>query len=72
MRELTTQQATVLDVLHRWRREGALYTSDIAYGAKMNTARAFRALEALEKRGAVKRVVKGMPTSWALAEGPQP
>lgn len=62
--------AVVLTVMRRWRREGALWTSDIAYGAKLPTAMTRRKLEALEKVGAVRRVVTGNPTSWELADEP--
>lgn len=65
---LTPTQETVLAVMRRWRREGALYTSDIAHGAKVKTGEARRALNVLEQRGEVKRVLRGNPTSWILAD----
>jgi DNA-binding IclR family transcriptional regulator len=59
--------ASVLSVLRRWQAEGALWTSDVAHGARTTTAEARRALLALERKGLVRRVVEGNPTSWALA-----
>lgn len=66
--ELTTAAETALCVMRRWRREGALWTSDIAHGVKLPTATVRRALFALEKAGLVRRVVVGNPTSWELTD----
>lgn len=61
-------KGSVLAVMRRWRREGALWTSDIAHGVRQSTATARRALIALEKDGTVRRVVTGNPTSWELTD----
>lgn len=60
----TTLKGTVLNVLYRWQKEGPLWTSDIAHGARLPTSLTRRCLVALEKEGKAKRVATGNPTSW--------
>lgn len=60
---------SVLNLMRRWQREGALWTSDIAHGVKVKTAKARSSLVRLEAAGKVRRVVTGNPTSWELING---
>lgn len=52
--------------------EGAMWTSDIAWGVRASTAATRYALIRLEKRGLVRRVVIGRPTSWEAPTSPTP
>ncbi len=51
--------------------EGAMWTSDIAWGVRSTTAAARYALIRLEKQGLVRRVVIGSPTSWEAVPEPR-
>jgi predicted ArsR family transcriptional regulator len=68
-----TDPQTTADRIVRYlrvcRREGALWTSDIAHGARIATDAARRELGRLEAAGTVRRVVIGNPTSWELVSG---
>jgi hypothetical protein len=70
---MTTTQPDLLSeriiaYLARHRREGAIWTGDIAYGLGERTPPVRAALIRLERTRAVRRVATGTPTSWALAE----
>ena len=59
----------VMAALRFYRREGAVWTSDISHTAKLPTATTLRALQRLEKAGKARRVVEGgggYPSSWEL------
>jgi predicted ArsR family transcriptional regulator len=55
--------------LSRHRREGALWTADIAARLCEPTAQVRRALERLVKTGAVERVAMGTQSSWRIVQG---
>jgi hypothetical protein len=59
----------IIAYLARHRREGAIWTADIAYGIGERTTPVRAALVRLERARAVRRVVTGTPTSWAPAAG---
>ena len=58
------QEPTEDKVLSKVRANDALYTSDIAWDARIPTKAALRILKRLEKRGLVERVLTGNPISW--------
>lgn len=58
----------VLSFMRRNSREGAMWTGDIAIGAKMRTESARSVLKTLEGKDMVRRVVVGNPTSWELVD----
>jgi len=57
----------IIAYLARHRREGAIWTADIAYGIGERTVKVRATLMQLERARSVRRVVIGTPTSWALA-----
>ncbi len=59
-------EVAITRYLRLCRREGALWTSDIAHGIKKGTLGTRRILERMEKAGTVCRVVTGNPISWEL------
>ena len=63
---MTDDEMRVLNIMRKWRGEGAHWTSDIAHGAKISTPKARSVLRKLEAAGKVARVVTGNPTSWRL------
>ena len=63
---MSDDEGRVLNIMWKWRDEGALWTSDIAHGARLTTAKARSVLRGLEAQGKVARVVIGNPTSWRL------
>jgi len=63
---MTPDQNLILTRMRRWCADGAQWTSDLAHGAGISTPATRRALVGLEKRGLVRRVVRGNPTSWEL------
>jgi hypothetical protein len=58
----------IIAYLARHRREGAIWTGDIAYGLGERTPPVRAALLRLERARMVRRVATGSPTSWALAD----
>jgi uncharacterized membrane protein len=58
----------IIAYLARHRREGAIWTGDIAYGLGERTMPVRAALVRLERARTVRRVVTGTPTSWALTD----
>lgn len=75
MVESATLRNRIVAYLRLCEREGALYTSDIAWGVRdrygtANTPAANRELRRMERDGTVERVClggNGHPTSWRLA-----
>jgi hypothetical protein len=63
---MSDDEMRVLNIMRKWRDEGAHWTRDIALGAGITTAKARSVLRGLEARGKVARVVMGNPTSWRL------
>lgn len=60
----------IIAYLRRTEIEGALWTSDIAYGVKAPTSAVLRRLRGLAGDGKVERVVKGgkgHPASWKIS-----
>jgi sugar-specific transcriptional regulator TrmB len=54
--------------MHKWRKEGAMWTKDIAYAAGLPTPRAHLVLKGLLRRGKVRRVASGNPVSWEVVD----
>lgn len=59
-------EGRISSFLLRHRKEGALWTSDIAIGLREPTPFIRKILKQMEKSGTVRRVVIGSPTSWEL------
>jgi DNA-binding IclR family transcriptional regulator len=58
----------VFGLMHKWRKEGAMWTKDIAYAAGLPTPRAHLVLKGLLRRGKVRRVASGNPVSWEVVD----
>lgn len=58
----------ITEYLTRHVREGALWTSDVAYGVRQPTAKVRRVLFTLALQGVVERVVMGNPSSWRIVK----
>jgi DNA-binding IclR family transcriptional regulator len=65
---MSDDEMRVLNIMRRWRDEGAHWTREIARGAGLATAKAGSVLRGLEAQGKVQRVVTGNPTSWRLSD----
>lgn len=58
----------IIAFLSRHKKEGAIWTSDIAAAVRQPTAKVRRALFTLALQGVVERVVMGNPSSWRIVQ----
>jgi chromosome condensin MukBEF MukE localization factor len=60
--------AIVLGQIKRWRDLGEVWTADVAKAVGEPSQKVRLSLERLERYGAVVRVAKGSPSSWACRQ----